>query len=65
MLTPQPHPDEITNYRELKKIRVGAHQGVEDQALKAYHEVYESEGKEAAEAKYFETFKKAYGKVNS
>jgi hypothetical protein len=56
----EPHPDLITDYRALKKIRVGAHQGVEDQALKAYHEAYDSDGREAAEAKYFETFKSAY-----
>jgi hypothetical protein len=62
MNRPEPHPDTIHDYRALKKIRVGAHQGIEDQAIKAYHDAYETEGREAAEAKYFETFKRAYGK---
>jgi hypothetical protein len=59
----EPHPDLITDYRALKKIRIGAHQAVEDQAIAAYHEAYESDGREAAEKKYFETFKEFYEKT--
>lgn len=54
------HPDFITDWRAYKRRQVSAHQAIEDKALQAYHEAYPVEGKEAAEKKYFETFKMVY-----
>jgi hypothetical protein len=65
-MLPHPHPDETADWKEYKKIKVGAHQAIEDQAIKNYHAVFDNGGSSAeAEAKYFETFNKSYGKVNS
>lgn len=55
-MTTQPHPDEALDWRTYKRRRVSAHQAIEDKALRAYHEAYEKDGREAAEQKYFETF---------
>lgn len=60
-MTPEPHLDTITAYREAKKIRIGAHQAVEDKALQAYHSVYTVTGcEQRATAAYFETFNNFY-----
>jgi hypothetical protein len=58
-VTQEPHPDHLSDYSRLKAIRRGSRQAIEDKAIEAYMRVYEEQGREEAEERYFSFFNKA------
>lgn len=55
------HPDQVSDYHNLKQIRRGSMQAIEDKAIEEYMKVYETIGKEEAEKEFFKHFNKGYG----
>jgi hypothetical protein len=55
------HPDKVSDYRNLKQIRRGGMQAIEDKAIAEYMRVFDEQGREAAEKEFFKHFNKGYG----
>lgn len=64
-MNPEPHPDEITDWKALKEIRRGARQAIDDEAIEAYLRVYREtkDEQKAGEANRL-VYQKYYGNGN-